>query len=76
VNEKKHYLLELAESFVNLDWDLETRLRGRTEELGNDMPDTPLAVIYGILREGAVMYKHNELIRSSEEAKAEAERLG
>lgn len=75
MNEKKHYLRELAESFVNLDWDLETRLRDRTEELANDMQHTPLGVIYGILREGAVIYKHNELIRSHEEAKQEADNV-
>jgi|HubBroStandDraft_1064217.scaffolds.fasta_scaffold1159654_2 hypothetical protein len=65
------YMREIAESFVNVDWDLETRLRDRTEEIGSDMPDTPLAVIYGVLREGAVLYKYNELVRTHEEAKRE-----
>ena len=75
MNEKRNYLHDIAESFVNLDWDLETRLRDRTEEIGADMPDTPLAVIYGILREGAVVFKFNELVRSYEDAKREADNV-
>ena len=75
MTEKKHYLYELAESFVNLDWDLETRLRDKTEEMAADMQHTPLGVIYGILREGAVLYKFNELIRTHEEAVLEANEI-
>ena len=75
MTEKKHYLYELAESFVNLDWDLETRLRDKTEEMAADMQHTPLGVIYAILREGAVLYKYNELIRTHEEAKREADNV-
>ena len=70
---KKHYLRDLAESFVNVDKDLETRLRYSADCLGADMPDTPLAVIYGILREGAVVYKFNELMRS--ETKQESDNV-
>jgi hypothetical protein len=75
LTEKKHYLRDLAESFVNVDQELETRLRYSADCLGVDMPDTPLAVIYGILREGAVVYKFNELMRSYEEAKREADNV-
>lgn len=75
MNEKFQYMRDIAEAFINLDHQLEAYLRGSADILGSDMPDIPVAVIYGILREGAVVHKYHELVRAHEEAKREADNV-
>ena len=74
MNDKKYqYMREIAESFINLDHQLDAYLKGSADILGVELPDVPVAVIYGILREGAVVHKYHELIRTYEAAKREAD---
>lgn len=68
VNEQYQYLRDIAESFIKLDHQLDAYLRGSAEIIGSDMPDVPIAVVYGILKEGAVVHKYHELVRAHEEA--------
>jgi len=75
MNEKHQYMRDLAEAFINLDWQLEAYLKGSADILGSDMPDIPVAVIYGILREGAIVFKYHELERAHEAAKREADNV-
>lgn len=72
---KQHYMRELAESFVNLDWRVQDHLHETAARLaeesdydGNDIP-----FIYGVLHEGAVLYKYAQLVSDYEAAKEEAD---
>lgn len=66
------YLRDLAEAFINVDHQLDAYLKGTADILGSENPDIPVAVIYGMLREGAVVFKYHELFRAYEAAKEEA----
>lgn len=67
---------EVAQSLVNLDWELNKQFIQRAEEIvemsGLVNGHHQCRVVYETLRVGAVMFKEIELTRAHEEAKQKA----
>jgi hypothetical protein len=70
---KSKYLRELAESFVNVDWRVQDHLHARAAEIAGDMPNGDIPFVYGMLHEGAVLFKYAELVSAYEKVKEEAD---
>lgn len=70
---------DVAQSFVNVDWELDKEFRKRAEEIvevsGLANGDHQRFLIYETLRVGAVMFKELELTRAHEEARQKADAL-
>jgi hypothetical protein len=74
-DKQRQYLYDLATSFVDVNHRLVNELRDKAEDIvvRKELPWDDFSFVWEILREGAIMYKHRELVHAYEEAKEEAD---